>query len=78
MAAEKQIRRKNTARELAEKFGVHPRTVQRYIALPRDQYLAESITRAAPWEALGMSRATWYRKGRPMPQKEQIEPLYHL
>jgi predicted DNA-binding transcriptional regulator YafY len=78
MAAEKQIRRKNTARELAEKFGVHPRTVQRYIALPRDQYLAESITRAAPWEALGMSRATWYRKGRPMPQKEQIEPLHHL
>ena len=70
MAAEKQIRRKNTARELAEKFGVHPRTVQRYIALPRDQYLAESITRAAPWEALGMSRATWYRKGKPMVQQE--------
>jgi predicted DNA-binding transcriptional regulator YafY len=67
MAAEKQIRRKHTARELAEKFGVHPRTVQRYIALPRDQYLAESITRAAPWEALGMSRATWYRKGKPTP-----------
>lgn len=65
MAAEKQIRRKHTARELAEKFGVHPRTVQRYIALPRDQYLAESITRAAPWEALGISRATWYRKGKP-------------
>lgn len=66
MAAEKQIRRKNTAKELAEKFGVHPRTVQRYIALPRDQYLSESITRSAPWEDLGMSRATWYRKGKPL------------
>ena len=73
MAAEKKIRRKHTARELAEKFGVHPRTVQRYIALPRAQYLAESIARAAPWEALGMSRATWYRKGKPMsaPLSEQ-------
>jgi len=23
-------------------------------------------TRAKPWEALGMSRATWYRRGKPM------------
>lgn len=74
MAAEKQIRRKHTARELAEKFNVHPRTVQRYIALPRDQYLAESLTRNEPWKKLGMSRATWYRKGKPMPELQIKEP----
>jgi hypothetical protein len=25
----------------------------------------QSISRQKPWEALGMSRATWYRKGKP-------------
>jgi hypothetical protein len=28
---------------------------------------AEPLYRTRPWEALGMSQATWYRKGKPMP-----------
>jgi hypothetical protein len=34
---------------------------------PREAYLAGSISAVEPWVALGMSRATWYRKGKPMP-----------
>ena len=26
------------------------------------------LSRTRPWEALGMSRATWYRKGKPVPE----------
>lgn len=33
--------------------------------MPRAEYEANSIAKAAPWEALGMSRATWYRRGKP-------------
>ena len=48
------------------------RTVQRWWAQPRDEYLAAHTTnRTKPWEALGMSRATWYRRGKPMPPAEQ-------
>lgn len=56
-----------TAREAAERFGISTRTVQRAWAQPREQYLAESLMRKKPWEQLGMSRATWYRRGKPMP-----------
>lgn len=61
------IRKKRpmTARAMAEEYGVSERTVQRIFAEPRDQYLANAISRAKPWEALGMSRATWYRHGKP-------------
>jgi predicted ArsR family transcriptional regulator len=59
-----------SARELAEKWGVHPSTVRRHVSQPRADYLAGSLTRAKPWEALGMSRATWYRKGKPMAPTE--------
>lgn len=31
----------------------------------RRSYEAESISQKKPWEALGMKRATWYRKGKP-------------
>lgn len=65
MGAEQPKRRKHTAAELAAKENCNPRTVRRYMALPRAQYLAEAISRAKPWQALGMSRATWYRKGKP-------------
>lgn len=58
-----------TARAMAEKFGVSERTVQRIFAQPREQYLAEhSISRSKPWLALGISRATWYRRGKPTQQ----------
>ena len=33
-------------------------------ALPRAQYEAKSISRAKPWIAEGISRATWYRRQR--------------
>ena len=66
MPAKRPVFRPKTAREIAEKVGCSQSTVRRYWALPRAEYLAGSITRAAPWEALGMSRATWYRKGKPI------------
>lgn len=37
-------------------------------ARPREQYEAASISRAKPWTALGMSRAAWYRAGKPAPE----------
>lgn len=36
-------------------------------AQPRTEYEATSISRAKPWQQLGMSRATWYRAGKPTP-----------
>lgn len=34
-------------------------------AKTRAEYEANSLARTKPWERLGMSRATWYRTGRP-------------
>jgi hypothetical protein len=34
-------------------------------AKPRTEYEANSINRIKPWVVLGMSRASWYRAGRP-------------
>jgi len=58
-------KRPMTARAMAEKHNCTVRTVMRAIALPRDEYEANSLMRSKPWEALGMSRATWYRHGKP-------------
>ena len=55
-----------TARKMAEKFGVSIRTVQSIFSEPREEYLAHSLTRSKPWEVLDMSRATWYRRGKPL------------
>jgi len=65
MGAIDTTRRRKTAREIAERLGVSPRTVRRYMAQPRADYEAQSLTRAKPWERLGVSRATWYRHGKP-------------
>ena len=65
MVAERPARRTHTATELAKKLDCDPRTIRRYMAIPRKQYLANALTQSKPWEALGMSRATWYRKGKP-------------
>lgn len=67
MARRPPVRQKRpmTAREMAERFNCSVRTVMRAVALPREQYLANALTRTKPWEALGMSRATWYRRGKP-------------
>ncbi len=61
-------RRGKTASQLAKSFGITARTVQRYTSIPRAEYEANSLTRSKPWEALSMSRATWYRKGKPEPE----------
>lgn len=34
-------------------------------AIPRAEYRAAAIARARPWTALGISRAKWYRLGKP-------------
>ena len=66
MGAKHPVKRPATAAELAKRFGVSERTVQRVMAQPRDAWLAEhTISRDKPWEALGISRATWYRRGKP-------------
>lgn len=78
MAEKRRSARNKTAKEIAAKVGCSERTVRYWWSMPRAEYEANSITRAAPWEKLGVSRATWYRNGKPMPQKEQIEPIYHL
>jgi hypothetical protein len=41
-------------------------------AVPRADYLANSLSQSRPWEALGISRRTWERRGRPMPELEAI------
>lgn len=38
-------KRQQTARELAERFGVSKRTIQRTVAQSRDDYLAEAAAR---------------------------------
>jgi hypothetical protein len=40
-------------------------------AVPRAQYEAESLSRTRPWDAMGISRSTWYRRGKPMPVQSQ-------
>jgi hypothetical protein len=35
-------------------------------AQPRGEYEANSLTRRKPWERLEMSRASWYRAGKPL------------
>jgi predicted transcriptional regulator len=62
-------KRKGTAKELAKKLGVCERTVRNYVAVPRAEYEANSLSRSKPWEALGMSRASWYLKGKPTQAK---------
>lgn len=52
VAKERDAKRKETKRRAA---GV----------VPRAEYEANSISKAKPWEAVGMSRAAWYRAGKP-------------
>ncbi|WP_280232271.1 replication protein RepB [Nocardia cyriacigeorgica] len=43
MGAKNPVRRSKTARELAEEFGASPRTIQRLIAEPREDYESRAI-----------------------------------
>lgn len=51
-----------TAREVAEILGRSERTAQRYTSKSRAEYEANSLTRAAPWVKMGISRRTYYRR----------------
>lgn len=37
----------------------------------RAEYENNSLSKTKPWEALGMSRAKWYRLGKPMPETQK-------
>ena len=65
------VKRPESARWYAEKYGISIRTVQRMAAVLRADWEANSLMRSRPWELLGMSRATWYRKGKPSPEASQ-------
>lgn len=68
----RKTKRPMSAREMAEKFNVNKSTVTRWWSQTRADYLAEnSISRDKPWEHFGISRATWYRRGKPMPSETE-------
>ena len=57
-ALHKQKRRK-TAREVAAKLGVSPRTVRNYVAMPRAQWLAAQAARRAEAARLRAEGLEW-------------------
>lgn len=61
MARERDKDRKTAARRAA---GV----------VDRETYEAQSLSKQKPWEALGMSRSTWYRAGKPSAPPKIILP----
>lgn len=71
MTTEKLGRRNCTAKSLAKRLGISERTVQKYTSIPRAEYEANALTHSKPWADLGMSRATWYRRGKPTQQPEK-------
>jgi hypothetical protein len=52
--AARKARKRQAKREKRHKQGIKP----------RDEYIAESKQRTKPWEAVGISRRTWYRHRR--------------
>jgi hypothetical protein len=48
--------------QIADLLGRSTRTARRYVATPRAEYEANSISAAKPWEALGISRRTYYNR----------------
>lgn len=68
----RKTKRPMSAREMAEKFKVSERSVRKWWSQTRADYLAENtISRDKPWEYFGISRRTWYNRGKPMPPTEQ-------
>lgn len=43
-------------------------------AVDRQTYESRSLSRQKPWEALGMSRASWYRAGKPAAPASETSP----
>jgi len=71
---ERRTLRPKTAAQIALEAGCCERTVRNHWAQDRAEYEANSLMRLKPWEALGMSRATWYNKGKPSPEAKQKLP----
>ena len=47
--------------------------------LPREVYLARSLSKTRPWAAQGISRASWYRQRKPADETRGTSPSpYHL
>ncbi|WP_432485692.1 helix-turn-helix domain-containing protein [Kineococcus esterisolvens] len=59
MSAQQPGRRKMTAREAAEKYGVSPRTVRRLVAEPRQDFLDRASARRAQAVQLRTSGASY-------------------
>lgn len=70
-------RKGKTASQLAKTFNISARTVQKYTSIPRAEYEAQSFSKLKPWEDLGISRATWYRRGKPLqaPANPELEEV---
>ncbi len=67
----RKTKRPMTVKEMAAKFKVSERSVVKWWSQTRADYLAENtISRDKPWEKLGISRATWYRRGKPIPSEK--------
>lgn len=63
MGAVKPVKRKHSARELAERLGVSERTVQRLMAQPRSEYLAGAHARQDEALSLRESGLKWSEVG---------------
>lgn len=77
MKKERNTKRPMKAREAAEKLGKSRSWVCAHWSQDRADYEANSISRAQPWAALGISRATWYRRGKPDPQAQPQRESEH-
>lgn len=64
MIEKRSARRPKPMRVFVEQTGRSERTIRRYLAEDRADYLARSLERIAPWIAEGISRSTWFRRRR--------------
>lgn len=71
MPAKLQQRRPTPMATLVVELDRSSRTVRRWMAEPRAEYEARSVSRAEPGLAEGISRATWYRR-----EKKRSEKFY--
>ena len=56
---------------LAERLSVSLRQARSLWAEPRAEFEGRSLARLEPWQAEGISRATWYRRRTRAPRDEQ-------
>ncbi|AEW03942.1 hypothetical protein Sulac_0373 [Sulfobacillus acidophilus DSM 10332] len=61
-------------RHLTTLIGSKEKRRRRGFRMTRQAYLAHSRERDKPWKQLGMSRATWYAVGKPLPEQYLDNP----